>query len=64
MIMNNVVRAIGEQKFTIQGINRSVNGLLDLTEDTKQQADLLNELSQTLNTRSVDLNKVVDRFQV
>ena len=63
-IMNNVVRAIGEQKFTIEGINRSVNGLLDLSEDTKQQADLLNELSQTLNRRSVDLNQVVDRFRL
>ena len=62
--MKNVVKAIDEQKFTIQGINQSVNGLLDLSEETTQQADLLNELSQALNSRSVDLNKVVDRFQL
>ncbi len=62
--MINVVDLISEQEKALNGINLSIGGLLELSRETNDQTDILNNLASTLNGSAVDLNNVVGRFKL
>ncbi|MFZ5594297.1 MAG: methyl-accepting chemotaxis protein [Pseudomonadota bacterium] len=62
--MIEVVDLISEQEKAVNGINASINGLLELSKETSTQTDILNNLAHTLNSSAVDLNNVVDEFKL
>ncbi len=63
-IMHEVVRMIGEQEHAIEGINGTVNSLVDLSREASDQTQVLHDLSGGLNSAAVDLGQVVDKFKL
>lgn len=62
--MIEVVDLISEQEKALNGINSSISGLLELSRETNDQTDILNNLAHTLNGSATGLNSVVDRFKL
>ncbi len=62
--MIEVVDLISAQEKALNGINASISGLLELSRETNDQTDILNDLAHTLNGSANGLNNVVDRFKL
>ncbi len=62
--MIEVVNLISAQEKALNGINASISGLLELSRETNDQTDILNDLAHTLNGSANGLNNVVDRFKL
>ncbi len=62
--MHEVVQMIGEQERAVNGINDAVNSLVDLSDETNSQIELLHGLSGELNGAATDLGHVVDKFKL
>ncbi len=63
-VMHQVVRMMGEQEQAVGGINKSVNGLFDLSAETSKQTEILHSLSASLNEAAADLGQIVDKFKL
>ena len=63
-VMHQVVRMMGEQEQAVGGINKSVNGLFDLSAETSKQTEILHSLSANLNEAAADLGQIVDKFKL
>jgi methyl-accepting chemotaxis protein len=62
--MREVVNMISKQENAVKGINAAVQGLVELSEETNQQTELLHGLSGSLNGAAGDLNNVVEKFKL
>ncbi len=63
-VMHQVVNMMGEQEQAVGGINKSVNGLFDLSAETSKQTQILHSLSANLNEAAADLGQIVDKFKL
>ncbi len=63
-VMHQVVNMMGEQGHAVGSINKSVNGLFDLSAETSKQTQILHSLSTSLNESAADLGKIVDKFKL
>lgn len=59
-----IVSACEEQQHVAEEINRSLNGISDLTKDTKKGAEQLAITSSTVMSLSDDLSRMVSSFKV
>jgi methyl-accepting chemotaxis protein len=62
--MHSMVALVDSQGSAVNGINRTVTGLFEMSENSSRQADGLHTLSGELNAAAKGLTTVVARFQL
>ncbi len=62
--MNQVVNMMERQQQAVAGINQATSSLLVLSSDTNVQTEMLQRLSDSLNSASTELGAVVDKFKL
>ena len=62
--MQDLVAVMNGQEQAISAIIAAVNDFYGLTEETREQTEGLNRLSQTMNEAAAALNRTAERFQL
>ncbi len=62
--MSQVVDTMSTQGDAVRGINASAEGLLESSEHTNRQTEMLHGLSNHLTNAAIALSRIADKFQV